>query len=175
MEILKSMLSLVDKSHSIYVDKQIGLIGNNNYKVSVTQDDIYVAGQEKQYKLGEYFEVICDKGYRLFDENVVSTGVIEDSSERKSYVFELKDYTVEDELNDFFGFSKEKLAAIVICKGAQGDWVIYTNCLELKDKYKYDKTIEYTKSICEIFNVAYRKLVIDNSNKIYRLVKKEEN
>ena len=69
MEILKSMLSLVDKSHSIYVDKQIGLIGNNDYKVGVTQDDIYVAGQEKQYKLGEYFEVICDKGYRLFDEN----------------------------------------------------------------------------------------------------------
>ena len=172
MGIVSSMLCMIDKEHGILINDEIGLIGNASYEIKKSHGDLYIAGQENQYKLGDYFEVICDKGYKLFDEYVVSIGIIMNDTGVNGYIFELKDYNVEDALNDFFGFQKSKFAAILCMKDNTGDNVLYTNCKSLKHKYKFSDSIEYTDSICEIFGKQYRKIIKDYNNNIFTLLER---
>ena len=71
MGTISSILSLLDKEHSIHIDESIGLLGNSDYKINETVISLYRPDRiYHQYKVGDYFQVICNKGCILFDEYI---------------------------------------------------------------------------------------------------------
>lgn len=104
---------------------------------------------------GNYFRVIDSDGCILFDEYITITGEIW-NTDKPEYVFALRDYKVANKFDSFFCSNAKMLDGLVYYDGKD----IYTNCLELKDKYKYMESLKLER-------VAGSSYTLDVGNNVY--------
>lgn len=170
MSLLKSMLNILDKEHSIILTEDIGLIGNSDYKVDETFGELRMIGDlYPDIKLGDMFTVVTSDAVVLIEEYVDLSGIIYENNGDIGYIFKLKDYSVEDYTWTILGKDLiDSKPALIYYKNG----VIQTNCYELKDKYVYSKDLDCCinknrLTRLDINNVAYAPKTLSFENSIY--------
>ena len=182
--IIYNLLNIIDPTHSIVINNEIGLLGNIDCEV--TQDILgkqVVIGEiidnrdNTIVKRGNYFSVLEKNiGTYLFDEYITNTLIINEDNHNRVYVFVLKDYKVINELDrsllEWNMIDEETVStpAIIIYKEGK----LYTNCKELENKYCYNKDIQINVDICNKFNMLYegknyKSYRISEKNGIYKM------
>lgn len=116
---------------------------------------------------GNYFRVIDSDGCILFDEYITITGEIW-NKDKPEYVFALRDYKVANKFDSFFCSNAERLDGLIYYDGKD----MYTNCLELKDKYKYMENLKLEKVVgnsytLDIGNNVYSSYAVSPINKVF--------
>lgn len=116
---------------------------------------------------GNYFRVIDSDGCILFDEYITITGEI-CNKDKPEYVFALRDYKVANKFDSFFCSNAERLDGLIYYDGKD----MYTNCLELKDKYKYMENLKLEKVVgnsytLDIGNNVYSSYAVSPINKVF--------
>lgn len=116
---------------------------------------------------GNYFRVIDSDGCILFDEYITITGEIW-NKDKPEYVFALRDYKVTNKFDSFFCSNAERLDGLIYYDGKD----MYTNCLELKDKYKYMENLKLEKVVgnsytLDIGNNVYSSYAVSPLNKVF--------
>lgn len=116
---------------------------------------------------GNYFRVIDSDGCILFDEYITITGEIW-NTDKPEYVFALRDYKVANKFDSFFCSNAKMLDGLVYYDGKD----IYTNCLELKDKYKYMESLKLERVVgssytLDIGNNVYSSYELSSINNVF--------
>ena len=116
---------------------------------------------------GNYFRVIDSDGCILFDEYITITGEIW-NTDKPEYVFALRDYKVANKFDSFFCSNAEMLDGLIYYDGKD----MYTNCLELKDKYKYIENLKLEKVVgssytLDIGNNVYSSYAVSPLNGVF--------
>lgn len=118
---------------------------------------------------GNYFRVIDSDGCILFDEYITITGELWNADKDKpEYVFALRDYKVANKFDSFFCGNAEMLDGLIYYDGKD----MYTNCLELKDKYKYMANLKLEKAVgnsytLDIGNDVYSSYTVSPINRVF--------
>lgn len=116
---------------------------------------------------GNYFRVIDSNGCILFDEYITITGEIW-NTDKPEYVFALRDYKVANKFDSFFCSNAKMLDGLVYYDGKD----IYTNCLELKDKYKYMESLKLERVVgssytLDVGNNVYSSYELSSINNVF--------
>lgn len=116
---------------------------------------------------GNYFRVIDSDGCILFDEYITITGEIW-NTDKPEYVFALRDYKVANKFDSFFCSNAKMLDGLVYYDGKD----IYTNCLELKDKYKYMENLKLERVVgssytLDVGNNVYSSYELSSINNVF--------
>lgn len=116
---------------------------------------------------GNYFRVIDSDGCILFDEYITITGEIW-NTDKPEYVFALRDYKVANKFDSFFCSDAKMLDGLIYYDGKD----TYTNCLELKDKYKYMENLKLEKVTgdsytLDIGNNVYSSYAVSPINNVF--------
>lgn len=166
---IKTILTLLDIKHSIIIDANIGLLGEINYKNdNKTERVLDIRSDTINMTISKRFNVIGRTGAKLFDEFIKTVFIVENSNGDIFYAFEIDGYTVEDNLNSFFGFESEK-RAVILYKNDK----LYTNCKKLSTKYEYIENIELSDKF--IFDNEYYTVNSYNRyNEIFRLIPRRD-
>lgn len=185
VELIIGLINLFDPEHGIIISNDIGLIGNNDFKISPFREfdgTIYDATLDNsvKYKLGERFKVLHSDGFILFNEEVEWTGIIkDDDNSNYGYVFGLSGRHISNTIDSFFGDEEtdDSIAVFIPSLYKENNCKCFTNDLELMQtshEYRYKKDLYYDKisNTITIDGVAYRFIEIDSENKIYRIYKK---
>jgi hypothetical protein len=185
VELIIGLIKLFDPEHGIIISNDIGLIGNNDFKISPFREfdgTIYDATLDNsvKYKLGERFKVLHSDGFILFNEEVEWTGIIKnDDNDNYGYVFGLSGRHISNTIDSFFGDedTDDSIAVFIPSVYKENNCKCFTNDLELMQtshEYRYKKDLYYDKisNTITIDDVAYRLIEIDSENKIYRIYKK---
>ena len=108
------------------------------------------------------FNIVCNKGYQLFEETVLETGIFGDDLDNLGYVFVVKGYAADDKVNDFFAIVSDNVGVILYKDGK-----LYTNCKQLRDKYEYDENIRLN-DVFTYHNEQYAIMELDKDYNLYR-------
>ena len=168
---LETLLAFFDKSRAIVVDSNIGLIGNSDFRESYRRE-IYNPALEKHHvALGDYFQVIHSNGLMLIEEYVTGANILISNQETIGYIFTLKDYRVDNPIEDFFDMPSTLLPIIYY-----DNKDIYTNVKELSHKYKFINNLEYDEEHEELIicNRIFKRIQIDKANHIGKFIEKQE-
>lgn len=116
---------------------------------------------------GNYFRVIDSDGCILFDEYITITGEIW-NTDKPEYVFALRDYKVANKFDSFFCSDAKMLDGLIYYDGKD----IYTNCLELKDKYKYMENLKLERVVgssytLDVGNNVYSSYELSSINNVF--------
>lgn len=116
---------------------------------------------------GNYFRVIDSDGCILFDEYITITGEIW-NTDKPEYVFALRDYKVANKFDSFFCSDTKMLDGLIYYDGKD----IYTNCLELKDKYKYMENLKLERVVgssytLDVGNNVYSSYELSSINNVF--------
>lgn len=108
------------------------------------------------------YHVIANNSSLSVDEWVYCIGILIESTGEIGYAFRLKEFTVHDCVDEFFGMEIEH-KALILCIGGK----TYTNCEELSDKYELDETISWENK----FKWRDKEFTIYIANNKYRIHK----
>lgn len=182
---MENMLQMIDPSHSIIIDRNIGLLGEfesvedeeqsirtmQKLGYNVYQDNIIAKLDDKysMYKRGDYFKVIDADGCILFDEYITDCGIIYKNRELYGYIFVLKDYRASQVFDIFFDDEDFCQAVVLYIDGK-----LYINNIddeELMSKFEYreDIKIHFVKPgefKLEFENTVYYSYAINGHNNI---------
>ncbi len=185
VDLIIGLIKLFDPEHGIIISNDIGLIGNNDFKISPFREfdgTIYDATLDNsvKYKLGERFKVLHSDGFILFNEEAEWTGIIKNNDNSNyGYVFGLSGRHISNTIDSFFGDedTDDSIAVFIPSVYKENNCKCFTNDLELMQtshEYRYKKDLYYDKisNTITIDDVAYRLIEIDSENKIYRIYKK---
>lgn len=116
---------------------------------------------------GNYFRVIDSDGCILFDEYITITGEIW-NTDKPEYVFALRDYKVANKFDSFFCSNAEMFDGLIYYDGKD----MYTNCLELKDKYKYMENLKLERVVgssytLDVGNNVYSSYELSSINNVF--------
>ena len=116
---------------------------------------------------GTYFRVIDSDGCILFDEYITITGEIW-NTDKPEYVFALIDYKVANKFDSFFCSDTKMLDGLIYYDGKD----TYTNCLELKDKYKYMENLKLERVVgssytLDVGNNVYSSYELSSINNVF--------
>ena len=116
---------------------------------------------------GNYFRVIDGDGCILFDEYITITGEIW-NKDKPEYVFALRDYKVANKFDSFFCSDTKMLDGLIYYDGKD----TYTNCLELKDKYKYMENLKLEQVVgssytLDVGNNVYSSYELSSINNVF--------
>lgn len=116
---------------------------------------------------GNYFRVIDSDGCILFDEYITITGEIW-NTDKPEYVFALRDYKVANKFDSFFCSDTKMLDGLIYYDGKD----TYTNCLELKDKYKYMENLKLERVVgssytLDVGNNVYSSYELSSINNVF--------
>lgn len=175
MNIIYDMLSMIDPEHGIVLSDTLGLVGNSDFECSKEHLKVGGINNYEAVKRGDYFTVLDEYSCRLFDEYVTMTGlIIDDSNEIKTnYIFMLKDYKVYDEFSILSDEGELYNPALIAYNGE-----LYTNHIELANKYKFDSSMSLRKVgswsfILELNGKIYNSHLLDHYNRIYYFKEKK--
>lgn len=150
MSDLRNILNMIDKEHSILITEQIGLMGNADYNVSKTFDELReVSDLYPDIKLGDKFTVITSDAVLLFDDYVDLTGIIYENDGKISYIFKLKDLKIQDNVWSLLNDDLEEDKPVIVYYTEN---ILYTNSKELSGKYVYKEALDV------VFNNVNNKL-----------------
>lgn len=152
---LAKMLCFLDPEHSIIVDSNIGLIGEFKGK-HISKNSHTIKNVVDEEKCGDVYTVIGKQGLIILEEKVThSYMILDETLEAFEYLFIIENASVQDELSDFFDMDST-IPAVVIYNVNTEEY--RTNCLDLANKYKYDKGIDITSTDASnngILNIMY--------------------
>lgn len=181
--VIYNLLNIVDPIHSIVINKEIGLLGNGDYKVYSILDKQLPVGEiidttdNTIVRRGNYFTVLEESiGASLLDDYITDTLIIYRNNHIKDYGFILKDYRVIDDMNkalvDWGLIEKESayIPALILYEGNN----LYTNCKELGNKYIYNKDIQIDGNRDDGFKLVYKGNIyksseISKKNGVYQM------
>ena len=179
MENIKALLSLIDAYNSIIVNEEIGLIGEMGEeerkllkekwhgRIYDTRDAQLM--HNGKMKILDEYSIIGSDGVFLINEVCTGLGLLYEQGILIGYLGILRDFYIDNLIDDFFGDIGNKQGAIVIMLKTEGDYDIYTNSKEL-NRYKYDSEIEFTKGKNLYFrNKKYIYHDLDRLNHIFSL------
>lgn len=138
------------------------------FKYGSTIGDVNSGDKILGYR-GNYFRVIDGDGCILLDEYITLTGELWNvDKDKPEYVFALRDYRVANKFDSFFCSNAEMLDGLIYYDGKD----MYTNCLELKDKYKYMENLKLEKVVgnsytLDIGNDVYSSYAVSPLNKVF--------
>lgn len=185
IEVIKGLLKMFNPEHGIIISNDIGLIGNNDFKISPFREydgTIYDANLDKpnKFRLGDKYKVLHSDGFVLFDEEVEWTGIIKgENNENVAYIFGLYGRGISNTIDSFFGddCTDSSLVLYTPSKFKAFGGKCETNDKELSEvsnEYIYKENMSYNKTTGNLVidNKAYRMIEIDSENKIYRIYKR---
>lgn len=179
---LKSMMNMMDPSHSIILFNELGLMGNSEYIVDGSLKILEIKNAyniKTNTKRGEYFNVIDSDGTLLFNEYISRVGYILDKDNIENvlgYIFILKDYMALNPMDIIFNDSGNDPAIIIYLNG-----VFYINYIkELIDntKFRYTKGINIHIIDDSLFVVTFLNMKLtahlkDRNNGIFEVIQRD--
>lgn len=147
--VLKAMLNMIDREHSIYLSPDIGLIGNSDFEIESHYEieDLFNPRYRKAEKRGDYFTVVDKDCCKLFEPYINFSSYIYDNLDLVGYLFILKD------IQAYGDEPKELFETLGIMTYVPGIVVYYQGHLYINDlvdkncdsKFEYDSSLRLEK------------------------------